>query len=88
MVDGHAALVVGGCASYAAVIHSTLPKGWLRKFIHTEPVVFAACALGVVALVLPNTIIPMRRALGMPTNQYDGVEHPNCVRPKLQGLAR
>lgn len=39
MVDGHVGLVLGGAATYFATINATMPKGWVRTFIHREPVV-------------------------------------------------
>ena len=39
MVDGHVGLVLGGAATYFATINATMPKGWVRKFIHREPMV-------------------------------------------------
>ena len=39
MVDGHVGLVLGGAATYFATINATMPKGWVRTFIHREPMV-------------------------------------------------
>ena len=79
--DGHVALVFGGAATYLATINSVLPKGWLRRFAHQEPVVFGGVALGCIAVAMPLTVVPIRRKLGMPTNNYEP-DHPGTVYPK------
>ncbi|GMH65531.1 hypothetical protein TrLO_g8854 [Triparma laevis f. longispina] len=80
MIDGHVGLVLGGAATYLATINSVMPKGWLRRFAHQEPVVFGGIALGCVAVAMPLSIIPVRRALGMPTNNYEP-QHPGTKYP-------
>ena len=81
MFDGHVGLVLGGAATYLATINSVLPKGWLRRFANQEPIVFGGVVLGCVAVAMPLTIIPVRRGLGMPTNNYEPT-HSGTVFPK------
>jgi hypothetical protein len=62
-----------------------MPKGWARSFIHRQPVAAMSCFLFGVGVVLPVTVIPMRRAIGLPTNQYDA-EYPGVKYPKYESL--
>eukprot|EP00520_Triparma_pacifica_P005052 CAMPEP_0118639664 /NCGR_PEP_ID=MMETSP0785-20121206/4341_1 /TAXON_ID=91992 /ORGANISM="Bolidomonas pacifica, Strain CCMP 1866" /LENGTH=83 /DNA_ID=CAMNT_0006531001 /DNA_START=18 /DNA_END=266 /DNA_ORIENTATION=- len=74
MVDGHVGLVLGGAATYFATINATMPKGWVRTFIHREPMVAGGIALAGIGMLMPLTIVPIRRALGFPTDNYDGAK--------------
>lgn len=43
-----------------------------RYYIDREPVVALSVAIGAVAVALPLTVVPLRRSMGLPTDQYDG----------------
>jgi hypothetical protein len=43
-----------------------------RYYIDREPMVVLSTTIGAVALALPLTVVPMRRSMGLPTDQYDG----------------
>lgn len=53
---------------------------FLRFYSDREPVVVASCALGAVAIALPLVVVPVRRSLGLPTDQYDGPKIPEAFR--------
>ena len=80
MVDGHVALVFGGAATYVAGIHGVMNRGWGRQFINTHPILAVSCGLFFVAVSMPPLIVPMRRSMGMPTNQWEA-HHENCSWP-------
>ena len=82
MVDGHELSILGTMGSLYGVVHGIYGKGWIRRMIHQEPILAMSVAMFCGAIALPLTIIPIRRAIGLPTNQYDP-HHPNVVFPKL-----
>ena len=82
MPDGHVAIVLGSLAAYIATINGASPKGWLKKLAHQQPIVMGSALLCGVAIMLPLTVVPIRRSLGYPTNQYDPF-HPNAKVPRL-----
>ena len=79
--DGHEVAFATTIAGAYALGHRTLPKGWIRGFIHRQPVAAMAVFWGTVGITLPLLVPRMRRAMKFPTNQYDA-EHPNAVFPK------
>ena len=79
--DGHEVGVVGSMGGAFYLIHRTLPKGWVRGFIHRQPVAALSVFWGVTGVVLPLVVPRLRRALKLPTNQYDAT-HPKAVVPK------
>ena len=46
---------------------------WFKVLCEAEPQVVFSLAITALALVLPVTIVPMRRRMGMDTSQYDGL---------------
>ena len=81
--DGHELgflLTASGC--YSAV-HYSLPKGWYKGFIHRQPVAALCVAWATIGFALPLTVPPIRRRMGLPTNQYNA-QHPMCVHPKYE----
>jgi hypothetical protein len=80
-LDGHELAVVSTMGGAILLIHRTLPKGWGRAFIHRQPVAAMACFWGLTGLALPLIVPPLRRAMKLPTNQYDA-HHPNVTMPK------
>jgi hypothetical protein len=43
---------------------------------------FSSIALAGVSILMPIVIVPIRRKLGLPTNQYNA-QHPNVVFPPM-----
>lgn len=80
-IDGHevgiASTIVGG----VYLVHRTLPSGWVRGFIHRQPVAALASIWALLGVTAPLVIPPIRRAMNLPTNQYNA-EHPKAVVPK------
>lgn len=83
--EGHEVAIIGTLSGFYAVCNATLPKGWVKSFIHRQPVAAFSVALGCVGVLMPLTVVPVRRMLGLPTNQYDAA-HPNVVFPKYADL--
>eukprot|EP00541_Cyclophora_tenuis_P004817 CAMPEP_0116544312 /NCGR_PEP_ID=MMETSP0397-20121206/2046_1 /TAXON_ID=216820 /ORGANISM="Cyclophora tenuis, Strain ECT3854" /LENGTH=83 /DNA_ID=CAMNT_0004068507 /DNA_START=47 /DNA_END=298 /DNA_ORIENTATION=- len=81
MLDGHELAILGTLSGSYSVANSTLGPGWVKRFIHRQPVAAFSVALSVVGVAMPLLIVPVRRALKFPTNQYDA-SHPNVVFPK------
>lgn len=52
---------------------------FVRFYADREPVVVASCAIGAVAVALPLVVVPVRRSLGLPTDQYDGPKIPAAL---------
>ena len=82
MVDGHELSILGTMTSLYGVVRGIYGKGWIKRFIHQEPILAMSVTLFCGAIVIPLTVVPIRRAIGLPTNQYDA-RHPKCVFPKL-----
>lgn len=45
---------------------------FIRHYLDREPMVVVSCAIGAVAVSLPLVVVPIRRSMGLPTDQYDG----------------
>jgi hypothetical protein len=83
--DGHEIGVLSTVAGCLGILHGSMPKGWAKSFIHRQPVAAMSCFLFGVGLMLPVTIVPLRRSLGFPTNQYDA-EDPRAKFPTFESL--
>ena len=46
------------------------------RLMDTNPVVFGSWVLGGIAVSLPFVVVPIRAALGMPTNQFTKISAP------------
>ncbi|OQS02579.1 ubiquitin family protein [Thraustotheca clavata] len=57
---------------------------FVRYYIDREPMVVASFALGAIGLSLPLVVVPIRRSLGYPTDQYDGPIIPESFKPQQQ----
>jgi hypothetical protein len=79
--DGHEIAFVSTIGGCAALVHRTMPAGWMRSFVHRQPVAAMACLWGVMGVTLPLVVPRLRRTLRLPTNQYDA-HHPKAVFPK------
>ncbi|RLN68244.1 hypothetical protein BBJ28_00017769 [Nothophytophthora sp. Chile5] len=60
---------------------------FLRYYLDREPTVVASCAIGAVALALPLVVVPLRRSMGLPTDQYDGPKIPDFIKKSRGYLA-
>jgi len=75
--DGHEVAVVSTMGGAALVLHRTMPKGWIRGFVHRQPVVALSCAWALLGITMPLVIPPIRRKLfKLPTNQYEDGHAP------------
>ena len=83
--EGHEIGVLSTLAGCVGILHGSMPKGWARSFIHRQPVPAMSVFMFSVGVLLPVTVVPMRRVLGLPTNQYDA-EHPKVKYPKFEAL--
>jgi hypothetical protein len=83
--DGHEIGVLSTLFGCVGILHGSMPRGWAKSFIHRQPVAAFSCLLFGVGVLLPVTVVPVRRALGFPTNQYDA-EDPRVVYPKYEAL--
>jgi hypothetical protein len=79
--DGHEIAVVTTMGGALALLHRSLPRGWVRGFIHRQPIAAMASFWALAGITMPLIIPPLRRTLRLPTNQYDA-EHPRAVTPK------
>lgn len=61
---------------------------FLRFYTDREPFVVASFALGAVALALPLVVVPLRRSMGLPTDQYDGPKVPAFIQKSRGHLAQ
>lgn len=82
-LDGHELAVVSTVSGGYMLFNRSLPKGWVRGFIHRQPVAAMAVFWGLVGITLPLVVPRMRRMVGWPTNQYDAA-HPKCVGPNYK----
>lgn len=53
---------------------------FVRLSFDREPVAAISCVIGAVALALPLVVVPIRRNLGYPTEQFDGPKFNNPTR--------
>lgn len=81
-LDGHEVAVFGTVTGFYAIANATLRPGWIKSFIHRQPVPAFSMALFGLAMIMPVTIVPLRRMLKLPTHQHDAGIRPNVVYPK------
>ena len=60
-------------------------KRGLGLLMDREPVVIISCAFGFTGLALPLVVPPIRRSMGLPTNQYDGTNSLHDNRAFMTG---
>jgi hypothetical protein len=80
-MNGHELSVISTLATGLYLTNRSLPKGWVKSIIHREPVIALSLFWAISGLTIPVVVPPIRRALGLPTNQYDP-HHPNVVYDK------
>ena len=81
-IDGHEIAMLSTISGAIGVTHGIYGKGWFKSFIHRQPIIAFSVAIGGLGICMPLVIVPLRRSLGLPTNQYDAT-HPGTVFPKL-----
>lgn len=79
--DGHTVAFGSSIGGAIVLFNQTLPKGWIKSFIHRQPFAAMSVFWGLTGISLPIIVPPIRRMLKLPTNQYDA-EHPRAVFPK------
>jgi hypothetical protein len=70
-LDGHEVGIVSFLGGGFVLLNRTLPKGWLRGFIHRQPVAALSCAWALAGVTMPLLVPPLRRAMKLNTSQYD-----------------
>jgi hypothetical protein len=70
-IDGHELGIIATVTGMYSVTTGVLGKGWVKGFIHRQPVAAFSVALGLTGCALPILVPPIRRKLGLPTNQYE-----------------
>lgn len=80
-LDGHELAMVTNIGGALLLLNRSLPKGWVRGFIHRQPVAAMAALWGLVGFTLPLVVPRMRYVVGLPTNQYFQGQQ-GCVGPK------
>jgi hypothetical protein len=83
--EGHELAILGSLSGFYSITNSTLGPGWMKSFIHRHPVAAFSVGLACLGVAMPMTIVPLRRMLKLPTNQYDAA-HPNVVFPKYADI--
>jgi|EP00979_Chaetoceros_neogracilis_P003288 hypothetical protein len=81
-IDGHELGIFATITGLYSVASGTLGRGWVKSFIHRQPVAAFSVALGTLGVALPILVPPIRRKLGYPTNQYDAGA-PGTIYPKF-----
>ena len=81
--DGHEVAILGSVSGFYGITGGIYGPGWIKSMIQRQPVVAMSVALAVVGVAMPVFIPPIRRRLGLPTNQYDA-SMPGVVYPKLE----
>ena len=70
-LDGHELAIVSTITGAWGITQGIYGKGWFKSFIHRQPIIAFSVTLGLMGISMPLVIVPLRRALGLPTNQYD-----------------
>jgi len=81
-IDGHEFAMLSTLTGALGITQGIYGKGWFRSIIHRQPIIAFSLAIGAAGILMPVTIVPIRRLLGLPTNQYDATR-PGTVFPKL-----
>ena len=81
-IDGHEIAMLSTISGAIGVTHGIYGKGWFKSLIHRQPIIAFSVAIGGLGVCMPLVIVPLRRSLGMPTNQYDHARE-GTVFPKL-----
>mmetsp|Transcript_1498 Transcript_1498/g.2133 ORF Transcript_1498/g.2133 Transcript_1498/m.2133 type:complete len:86 (+) Transcript_1498:102-359(+) len=79
-VDGHELAIFGTYSGVIGITRGIYGKGWFKSLVHRQPIVAFSIAIGTLGVAMPVVVVPIRRKLGMPTNQYDAT-FPGTVFP-------
>ena len=82
-IDGHELAILGTTTGIYGVTNGVFGKGWVKIFIHRQPIAAFSVCLGLLGVAMPVLIPPIRRRLGYPTNQYDA-SIPGTVFPQME----
>ena len=85
VIDGHELAFYSTLFGFYSITTNTLGKGWFKRMCHLHPVVGFAVCLGGAGLLMPLTVVPIRRAIGLPTHQYKPMA-PGVVFPKYADI--
>ena len=80
--DGHEIAMLSTIGGAIGVTHGIYGKGWFKSMIHRQPIIAFSVTIAAIGVCMPLVIVPLRRKLGMPTNQYDHAD-PKTVWPKI-----
>ena len=80
-IDGHEAAIVFNVGGGLWLLHRCQPKGWVRSLVHRQPVIALSCVWALIGIALPLVVPKVRRALQLPTHQYDAL-NSRAVFPK------
>ena len=81
-LDGHELAIFSTITGALGVTHGIYGKGWYKSLIHRQPIIAFSMTIAVIGISMPLVIVPIRKRLGLPTNQYDHTS-PGTVFPKL-----
>ena len=81
-IDGHEIAMLSTIGGAVGVTHGIYGAGWFKSLIHRQPIIAFSVTIAAIGVCMPLVIVPLRRKLGLPTNQYDHM-HPKTVWPKL-----
>ena len=84
-LDGHAVAFYSSLVGFYSITNYSLGRGWFKRVVHLHPVVGLSVILGAAGLVMPFTVIPIRRLLKLPTHQFEPY-HDNAVFPKYADI--
>ena len=82
-IDGHELGIIATVTGLYGVTNGVLGKGWVKQFIHRQPVAVFSVAIACFGLAMPVVITPIRRKFGLPTNQYEG-NRPGTIFPNYE----
>mmetsp|Transcript_22336 Transcript_22336/g.62302 ORF Transcript_22336/g.62302 Transcript_22336/m.62302 type:complete len:89 (+) Transcript_22336:522-788(+) len=83
--EGHEIGIISTLLGCGAIAHGSMPRGWVKSFIHRQPIAAMSIFLFSAGVLMPVTVVPIRRSLGLPTNQYES-EHPKVAYPKYESI--
>mmetsp|Transcript_30618 Transcript_30618/g.45337 ORF Transcript_30618/g.45337 Transcript_30618/m.45337 type:complete len:87 (-) Transcript_30618:167-427(-) len=81
--DGHELSVLGTTSGCLAITSGCLGPGWFKSMAHRMPIQAFCIIMAGTAIAMPMVVVPIRRKLGLPTNQYDA-SHPDCKFPDYE----
>ena len=82
-IDGHELGIFGTITGIYGVANGALGKNWVKSFIHRQPVAAFSVVIGTVGILMPVVVPPIRRKLGLPTNQYESYRS-DAIYPKFE----